>query len=384
VGADAFLIKPVSPSLLWDTIAQIFGDQGREAEGSSGRRKPAVSSDAPSGLNILLVEDKEINRQVARELLESAGHRVTAAVDGREAVDRVEGADFDLVLMDVQMPVMDGYEAARRIRRDLGRADLPIIAMTANALAGDREKALDAGMNDHVPKPIDPDRLMAALIRWAPEDRKAGLSAAPRVSIESTKLPELPGLDVRTGLARTGGRMEAYLSILRRFRDQHAEAAGEIRSAMDQGDWETVRRLAHTLKGVAGNIGADRLHRAAAELETALKQESPADELIQAVDEELNRIVSGLAQAVASEKTAEIPAGAAPDPQRLAGLLTELLPAVRKKRPKQCAPLVRDLEQIIPPPETLDHVQRLKTLIEKYKFKEAENLIRSITEQLEP
>ena len=173
---------------------------------------------------MLLVEDNEINRQVAVELLETAGLVVTVASDGRQGVEAALGGDFDIVLMDVEMPELDGLEATRRIRasdrRDI--ADLPIVAMTAHAMAGDHDKSLEAGMNDHLTKPIDPDKLFAALLKWIrpgerpPPGLEAGRGEAGR-DAEGPPLPELPGIAVETGLARVGGNRRLYRELLVKF-----------------------------------------------------------------------------------------------------------------------------------------------------------------------
>ena len=165
VGLDGFLIKPVSPSVLFDAIMQVFGQEeaDRPLTAQQSTDAEARARAALAGARVLLVEDNEINRQVAGEILASVGVSVSMAANGQEAVDAVVAGDFDAVLMDVQMPVMDGYEATRRLRRDPRFQALPIIAMTAHAMAGDREKSLAAGMNDHVTKPIDPEALFRTL-----------------------------------------------------------------------------------------------------------------------------------------------------------------------------------------------------------------------------
>ena len=182
------------------------------------------------------------------------------------------------MLMDIQMPVMDGYAATREIRKDARFEALPIIAMTANAMAGDRDKALAAGMNDHVAKPIDVAELFEVLGRWVqvPEERRA---AEPRtwmcpkpLAEEASSLPVLPGVDTQSGLARVGGKVSVYRKILRQFANRQADSPARIRSALQGHDLTTAEREAHTLKGVAGNIGAGEVQAAATRLETAIKQ----------------------------------------------------------------------------------------------------------------
>jgi len=211
-GVDAFLIKPVTRSTLFDTIMQAFGHKGGTRRGRRTARAHADVDLTPvRGAQVLLVEDNEINQDVARELLEKPGLVVTVASNGKEAVQAVEQRDFDIVLMDVQMPEMDGLEATRVIRK-LGKpgiSDLPIVAMTAHAMAGDREKSLDAGMNDHLTKPIDPSELFRTLLEWikpgeratvpvpAPDEPETPAPAEPPSA--EKPLRDVPGIPVQKG-----------------------------------------------------------------------------------------------------------------------------------------------------------------------------------------
>jgi len=285
-GVNAFLVKPVSTSTLFDTIMEVFGkDVAKRVRG--GRTKSGVDIDALArirGASVLLVEDNEINQQVATELLEQAGLVVTIACNGLEAVAAVAGGDFDIVLMDIQMPEMDGLEATARIRQSgkPGVEDLPIVAMTAHAMASDREKSIEAGMNDHVAKPIDPEELSAALVRWiTPGERAAALAPAllhPPLVDDELPLTGLPGLSIKNGLARVGGNRKLYRKLLGKFAANSSEAATDIRAARNAGDDATAIRLAHTMKSVAGNIGADALSQTAGELERAIKAKDAAAE----------------------------------------------------------------------------------------------------------
>lgn len=260
------------------------------------KARAAVAGDKPlAGLLVLLVEDNAINQQVARELLKRYGAVVDVAGHGREAVDMVGRAFYDVVLMDVQMPVMDGLEATKAIRALPGGADLPIIALTAHALAEDRERCLAAGMNDYLTKPIDPDRLLAALGRWiAAAGVAVGTSAAaerlaeepPEKSAgEPAEEPAPPapaaaqagGIDGRKALARLGGNERLLRSVAAEFVRDYAGSAGEFGRLVRRGDMEGARRLAHTVKGVAGNIAADVLADAAQLLEAALAGGAPPE-----------------------------------------------------------------------------------------------------------
>lgn len=276
VHIDGHLTKPLSASSLLDATLAAMGYEAQQPICD----RHDLGFDAVAGIrgaSVLLVEDNEVNQQVATELLEHAQLVVAIAENGQVAVDKVKEEAFDAVLMDVQMPVMDGYEATMEIRNDPTNARLPIIAMTANAMKGDRERCLDAGMNDHVAKPIDPNDMYATLAQWirpGEGERKVPLelqSHQKKGDESTTESPlELPGFDVENAIARIGGNIKAYRKILARVVDTEADAVERILQSLAAGDLETATRDAHTLKGVAGNIGANVLYKAAGELETAM------------------------------------------------------------------------------------------------------------------
>jgi len=197
------------------------------------------------------------------------GLEADIAGNGGEALEAVQGHDYDLVLMDIQMPGMDGYEAIRRIRAQPRFEQLPVVAMTAHAMSGERERCLEAGMNEHLPKPIDPARLFVTLSRWL----KPADTAAPARPSENddVAMPEsLPGVDLRWGLERIGGNKRLFRKLLGEFVINHGHALELVTRQLAEGDLERVRRELHTLKGVSGNIGALALQREAAQLERAL------------------------------------------------------------------------------------------------------------------
>jgi PAS domain S-box-containing protein len=278
VGVDGFLLKPVSQSMLFDAIMIAFDKRVAEPKRALPW-EPHAKEDSGSlrGARVLVAEDNEINQQVAKEMLESAGLVVSIANNGKEAVQRVQAEPYDAVLMDIQMPVMGGFEATREIRKDIRFKDLPIIAMTAHAMAGDREKSLAAGMSDHVTKPVDAGELFSALARWVkPGEREVAEAERGCVTHEEKGeviLPyELPGIALSSGLSRMGGNEQLYAKLLCKFREGQENAAHEIRSALQSGTRETAGRLAHTVKGVSGNLGAENLYRTADKLEKAIKE----------------------------------------------------------------------------------------------------------------
>ncbi|MCK5364365.1 MAG: response regulator, partial [Gammaproteobacteria bacterium] len=297
---DSMLAKPVNPSQLFDVIMTTFGKAVPKS--ARDRRKKGLDMEAlrpVQGARILLVEDNEINQQVACELLQQAGFVVEVANHGQEAISMLEPGRYDCVLMDVQMPVMDGYTATRKIREDDRYQKLPILAMTANATVEDRHKSEDAGMNDHIAKPIDPQVLFAALLQWIePGERELPdtLQAAQEPTLQEETLPELPGIDTEAGLARMAGNIRSYRKLLNKFVANQEGAIGEIRAAFGEGDHEATVRLAHTLKGVAGSIGALALQTAGADLEAALKEqpETLPEKLIEEAGTKLEQTIAAI------------------------------------------------------------------------------------------
>jgi two-component system, sensor histidine kinase and response regulator len=304
-GIQFFLVKPITPSTLFDTILMCFDQLKPKAQ---VELESKIEFDKSlRGLHILLVEDNEINQEVAQEILEQAGIQVTVANDGREGVDLLfeNPQTFDGVLMDIQMPVMGGYDAAREIRKDEHFKDLPVIAMTANAMAGDREKALDAGMNDYVAKPINVGVLYKTLTKWIKLKQPAltenesipATTKTPDEDINGLEpIPVFPGIDTALGLERVIGNKRLYRKILSKFIETHEDTIDEIRKYLKQGDHETAHRLAHTLKGVAGNIGAEGLFNAADELDMAIMEEKENAGLISAAEEILSTVIEGIKQ----------------------------------------------------------------------------------------
>ncbi len=264
-----------------------------------GKPVPADVVRALSGARLLLVEDNEINQQVAEGLLARVGVSLQIAHHGKEAVQAIQHDAFDGVLMDMQMPVMDGLEATRLIRADAKFSDLPIIAMTANAMPGDREKCIQAGMNDHISKPVDPDRFYATLIRWL---RHAQVSAAEHLSpatddahVDAPDFIALPGIDVADGLQRVAGDQSLYRKMLCKFYDSQADALQGVRATLATDEREQVLQMLHTLKGVAGNIGAHALYDTTTALETNLKATGDIDSvLLSAAETSLTEVMGGL------------------------------------------------------------------------------------------
>jgi two-component system sensor histidine kinase/response regulator len=298
------LIKPVTPSMLFDSIVQSLGtNQADSREGLAPSSKVDLSP--IRGARVLLVEDNELNREVAVGLLEDAHLSIDQAGNGATAIEMINKRDYDMVLMDMQMPVMDGLSAIKAIRSNPRFTALPVVAMTANAMDRDRDLCLAAGMNDHLAKPIDPDRLFHALLHWIPPRRAATASAAasfpsPRPAIVSSALV-IPGIDVATALRRTGDNQQRFESLLLRFADSQSLAVSEIRSALAVHDSPTAQRLAHSLKGAAANLGATTLAELAAKAEAAIDSNRPVAPALDALSDCLDATIAAIRAALPSE-----------------------------------------------------------------------------------
>jgi len=269
------LTKPVTPSSLLEAIGGVLG-KGLQGDTRAGERSQHNASTLASlnGARLLLVEDNELNQELACELLESVGISLRLAWHGQEALDILaEDTNFDGVLMDCQMPVLDGYSATRRIRQQPRFDALPVIAMTANAMDGDREKALSSGMNDHISKPLDVQAMFATLAKWIkPRLVQASLNAG-----QVDGLPDrLEGIDMDAGLTTCMGRRDLYLRLLCKFRDTQKGFAEQFQAARVDPDAGAAGRLAHSLRGSSGNIGAKAVAQACALLEQACQDREPA------------------------------------------------------------------------------------------------------------
>jgi PAS domain S-box-containing protein len=351
---DGFLVKPVTKSMLVDSLVSIFVASVGDEVGAAAAAGTEEDSTRLHGLRVLLAEDNEINQQIAIELLEGVGATVMVANHGREAVETLfngpQPPPFDVVLMDLQMPEMDGYQATAKIRSEPRFAALPIVAMTAHATVEERQRCLDAGMNGHVSKPIDPGILFDTLAKYCkakaaspPElapapspaqpqppaaSASSGATAPPAAS--SAELPNIPGLDAQDGLARVAGNRKLYLKLLRQFVEQQGPAVESIQGALAQGDRPLAERLAHTLKGVAGSLGLPAVQRSAAALEKALSATANAPGLAGLFEDTASTLadaVGRLRAALPSADTPPVPptTAAAFDPAQAGRVVAEMI-----------------------------------------------------------
>ena len=330
-GFESVLLKPVSPSMLFDASVRAISADAEQAQ-EEAEAEPLASErlNRIRGARVLLVDDNEINREVGVGLLETAQVAIDLAGNGEQAVRMVGEHEYDIVLMDMQMPVMDGLAATRAIRANPKFHDLPIVAMTANAMVSDREKCLNAGMNDHIAKPIDPDQLFATLARWVKPRPVEAPQEGHKSAGTDVILPEVKGLDQEGALKRVGGNRRLLRDLLTQFVAKEAGAADEVSTALKSGDRKLAERLAHTIKGVAANIGIVSVSSAAAKLEKAIREGDGAatpslEEFRTALRSQIDAIQQGLGQAKPVERAGPKAPFNAGEASTLAKRLTILL-----------------------------------------------------------
>jgi signal transduction histidine kinase/DNA-binding response OmpR family regulator len=394
VGIDHFLPKPITASSLYDAIMHVQGVVG-EREALSPIIDVADSEFA--GLRLLLAEDNEINQFVAEEILTAAGFELDIAQNGREAIERSRQRPYAAILMDIQMPEVDGLEATRRIRDELQGKPLPIIAMTANAMKSEEEACRAAGMDDFVPKPIDRALLFRTLRKWVgnqegghatspitPQDK---LSARQDVApTPSSSAVTLPGIDVDGTLKRLGISRDSYFRMLGRFARGQRKAIDDLRSSLASSDRNAARRHAHSIAGAAGNLGADSLHEQSKALEMALKEgEANVTRYLDAVLTETERVFVGIEQSSGQGPTGAQPegdgAGLQLDPQKIVEVLGGLKKSLTACNLDAASSAIEMLQTSLPA-GSQQNFQKLRELVEAYDFDEAEDMVNHLLDQL--
>jgi len=412
-GVESYLIKPVKQSQLLDTILEIFGCKTASLDREDGE---IFRVSGFSGIRVLLVEDHPINRRVAAEILQTAGITVDTAVNGSEAVKAVKEKSYHAILMDVQMPEMDGLEATRVIREwetpphspspsergpggevgAGGRGErIPIIAMTAHAMAGDRQKCLDAGMNDYISKPINHDELFAILkkniLLGSQSSYKNGnvethCRASLPVPIPDTVIAALPGMDVAEGLKRLGGSRSLYADILTDFCRTRERFISEVLELIEKKEFELAGTKAHALKGASGNVSATAIYNAAKRLELLCEMHS-TDEIkdiaaeIRSAFEQLEKNIPLLADSTSESKAipaADVPAGASLALAPLPDLIEKLRGSLREADPITAESRYNALSAAL---EGFDFKADMEILLQKindYSFDEADSLLNGI------
>lgn len=403
-----FISKPIRTSTLLDMVIQEFSEEAMESvqlvkdrdEGGVPKLQHA---------HLLLAEDNELNQEVALGLLEETGCKVTVVENGKAAFEAAKKDTFDLILMDIQMPEMDGYETTKRIReleqagklkkksKGKAKADhLPIIAMTAGTLSRDKNRAFEAGMDDHVPKPVDPDHFYGVLAKWIPKapietpnsqqaPRKKPVKKRPAKSKKATgvfaEYGPFTGIDLEKGLTFVRGKEESLLKVMRKFSSEQVSVAESIRTALKDSDIEKAHRLAHTLKGHAGLLGADRLQEDARILEAALKEDDGKgkedyQQLIATMEGALDEVLGGLSQLDDDQQSSDEKAPEAahiskeeaiPRLDRLMGFLND--------GDAEAIPCFEELDKAGIIPGDNKEKTRLRFLVESYAFDEASEVL---------
>ena len=337
------------------------------------------------GAHVLLVEDNDVNQELAVDLLNSNGISVSVANNGAEALERLEEEHFDGVLMDCQMPVMDGYEATRRMREDARFASLPVLALTANAMVEEKEKALQAGMNDQITKPIRPTEMFTIMAKWITPSGKGREAAKEPESPEEkgVAIPQIDGLDTERGLVTTQQNRGLYMKLLKKFLNGQRDFEAQFTAALQSSDAGAAERMAHTLKGSAGNIGATAVQSAAAALEQACKGqagEAEIDKLLREVLQVLEPLLEGLegVEEGAEETVLEAPL----DRERLLGLLGEL-ESLAESYDTDALDVLASLKQVEGIAAYEPTLSKLDQLLNSYSFEEAQCAARAFIEVLE-
>ncbi|MGA0258808.1 MAG: response regulator [bacterium] len=302
-GVGGMLIKPIQKLALHTALNNLLqpnaDPDGTDSFQSNKMAEPDLSK--IRGSRILLVEDNELNQQLATELLRQRNFVVDVAPNGQEALNVLRRQSYDLVLMDVQMPVMDGYEATRFLRRLPQFKELPIIAMTANALHTDREQALEVGMNDHIPKPIELQLLLSKLLQWIPP-KKNETTVPTNQPLESPpkELPaNVPGLAIATALNRLNQNTSLYLRLLDVFQRNQSNTAEKMQELLAEENLVEAARLAHTLKGIAGSLGAKGLETASRTAEAQLREGNVVPDSLATLEKELKQVLKAVADLLA-------------------------------------------------------------------------------------
>jgi signal transduction histidine kinase/CheY-like chemotaxis protein len=396
VNIQGFLTKPVTSSTLLDTIMLVMGHEvASENNGSKGLDPVSEFIAKLRGAKVLLVEDNEINQELALELLVSNGITAEVANNGQEALDILEREEFDGVLMDCQMPVMDGYEATQRLRKNDKYQKLPILALSANAMVGDRQKVLDAGMNDHIAKPINVNELFSTMAKWISPSRPVTESIPELVPAraevaqggkEGLVVPELDGIDTVSGLARTQNNHKLYLKLLRKVGKSQANFIEEFDAAVNTADWELAQRLAHSLKGVAGNIGAQAIEAACKTLEAEAKEQRSCDPSREVARLALERVLVSIASLdKTSQKNEEVSPESgnitevAVDKEKLTDLIQQLA-AMIADYDTGAQELIETEEPLLIAAGLAAEVKQLSKALEDYDFETAAEVVKEIAE----
>jgi two-component system sensor histidine kinase/response regulator len=377
---DGVLLKPINTSTLNDTLNSILhlNDKNRGMKLTVENESDlSVFRSYLEGVRVLLVEDNDINLQLAEELLSDVGVIYSAARNGLEAVDKVNTETFDAVLMDIQMPEMDGLTATKKIREDKRKDNLPIIAMTAHALKGEKEKSLAAGMNDHITKPIDPTILYRALVKYV-----KGIDTVQNATVvtkENKFTLEVEGLDVKEGLNRIGGKVDSYKKLLETFIRNYENTSDVVLKWKSENNLKELAPLMHTIAGVCGNIGAKEIYVVAYPLSHAFKVMAdensgtltiPQQKQLEYIADKLQKLVSDLKLKLISSEANDDSKATITDDDWLAKIaeLKKLIEGQDGTAVDLCQTLLTTVQLSDDKKETLE---KIKNLLDEFEFDEA-------------
>ncbi|HLN24740.1 MAG TPA: response regulator, partial [Patescibacteria group bacterium] len=373
---DGFLTKPVTPSSLFNAVMGVR--EPSLAQPVDVRRMDVTPYDLAlpiHGSRVLLVEDNAINQEVAQEFLEKAGLRVTIANNGREGVDLVRRTDFDVVLMDLQMPEMDGFEASRLIRTLPGGDCLPIIAMTAAAMPRDKQACAEAGMNDHVSKPIVPRELLTTLVRWV-KPTEGAEAPTPSLSSSDEPFPDIPGINSRQAFVRLAGNRTLFLSLLGQMAERHGRTVSDVQAEIAANRPNEAARLLHTLRGVAGNVSANDVASLASGAENAIRDGASdrVGDILGRLDDAMGALVSAVRIHLAGLEPAAgeaAPLATGPVDKDALGTLVAALRA----RDAEALDHFESLHLSIAASRGREFTARLRSAIDGLRFEEAADLL---------
>ncbi|MCP4023229.1 MAG: response regulator [Desulfobacteraceae bacterium] len=390
IGINQFLKKPVNQSIIYNAIIEIFGQDNPDLSKKKLRHSANISSYFKDlkGIKLVLAEDNLINQEIAVDVLESAGIRVKVANNGQEAVQLVETGEFELVLMDVQMPVLDGYGATKKIRENTDFSDIPIIAMTAHALKGDREKCIEAGMNEYVTKPINRKNLFYTISKVLNLKMVDKLSDEKNVvddldEVGTQELPDLPGIDVESALSSLGIGLKTYLKVVVKFIRQNRESGKELEELIKNEDWIKLKAKAHYIKGAAYNIGANELGNLMKEIETN-SQNSNGSEFDTGLLDNAQKVLNDLQKTLPlldnDKEMPQKPVDNEPvSSKKLIDQLDELISAFEQSNPDDINDKFKDIRHKI----NSAAADKINDMISDYEFDEPQRILMEIKETLQ-
>ena len=392
LNLDGILLKPITSLALIKAIEDCFVKVAVLPEKRlSQLALDNVALNKIRDAKVLLVEDNVMNQVVATQMLKLIGIKVEIASTGQEALAKISRQHYDLVLLDIQLPDIDGLEVARRVRALNIYAELPIVAMTAHARTGDAQNSLDAGMNDHLAKPIDPEHLLRAMVKWIkPSTSRKHFELSWRQTAAPTEplvdFSMLAGVDGELGMARLGDDQTVYRKVLGKFYLEYRYLVAKIEAAWCANDLETISKIAHNIKGTAGNIGAVNLQSAASQLEEVLTKAvaGNARDLLNGFETELTSIINSLANFEAQEPliNPEI-GGNANTHQELLLFLRALAAAVAASKPQPCRKIVAEITAVKWSKKVTRKIGLIKHAVDLFDFSDAGKLIEQLISELE-